>query len=91
MDLSIITEMLNKHGLGACLSLAIFSMMFWLVKNIIKDQREERISYHKIITNHMSHNTEALNRIVNKFEESTRLNREEHREILINLKKLNGK
>lgn len=97
MEISLM-KILAEHGLGACLAIAIFVMMFWLLKNIIKDQREERKSYHTMITTHVAHNTQALNGIMEKSKTQTTLMgdvfikiKDEHSEILRALRNFNGK
>ena len=89
---------LAEHGLGACLAIAIFLMMFWLLKNVIKDQREERKNYHTMITTHIAYNTQALNNIVDKVKTQSVLMKDvftkikdEHSEILRALRNFNGK
>ena len=87
----------HEFGLGAALALAIFSVMFWLVKNIMKDHRVERDNYQTVISNHLSATTEGMRKLTDRIGEhdhsqveASRYVREEHREILTALLKMNG-
>ena len=97
MDEFTLISILRDNGLGTALALAIFCVMFWLVKNIMKDHRAERDNYQEIIKNHLSANTEGMKKLTDKIgshdsvqQEANRYVRDENREILKALVKING-
>ena len=98
MENHLMMEVLREFGLGTCLALMVFGLMFWLVKNIMKDHRTERENYQTIISNHLSANTQGMKKLCDEIgsyykvqQETNRYIRDEHREILKSLTKLNGK
>ncbi len=93
-----IVTLLRDFGLGPALSISVFLLMVWLVKRIMKDHLEERKSYQVIISNHMSSTTVAMKKLTDEIgnqssvqQEANRYVRDEHREILKALMKINGK
>lgn len=98
MDEFSLVAILREFGLGAALALAIFGVMFWLVRNIMKDHRVERENYQIIIKNHLGATTEGMKKLTDSIgnhdkvqQETNRYVREEHREMLRALMKINGK
>jgi len=90
-------SVLKESGLSACLALAIFTVMFWLIKNIMKDHRDERKNYQTIISEHMVASAKSIDNLGDKLNEYSKVQREtctyvreEHREILKALMNLNG-
>lgn len=86
-EATLIKSLLN-FGLGVALSVGVFALCVWLVKHIIKTQKEERLRWSKIVENHINHNTEALTNVCNTLKSHSKncddahdYQKDEHKEI----------
>jgi hypothetical protein len=86
-EAALVKNLLN-FGLGVALSVGVFAVCVWMVKHIIKTQKEERLRWNNIIENHIHHNTEALTKVCNvlknhdtRCDEAHDYQKDEHKEI----------
>ena len=97
-EMSQLGALAANYGLGVALSVFIAGFLGWLLRFVLKEnaKREDRMA--GIIGNHLHSLTEAVNRMNesiekhdSKEEEVWRYQREEHREMIHLLERLNGK
>lgn len=62
-------EMISKYGFPIVYSVAVSGFLAWLIKYVIKEAAKEKKILQEIITNHVAHNTEAMNKLMERIEE----------------------
>ena len=97
-DMSQLGTLAANYGLGVALSVFIAGFLAWILRFVLKEnaKREDRLA--TIIENHLHALTESVNRLSQaiaerdrQMQEACRYQREEHREMVRLLEKLNGR
>ncbi len=97
-ETSQLGALVANYGLGVALSIFIAGFLGWLLRFVLKEnaKREDRLA--TIIENHLHALTESVNRLSQaiaerdrQMQEACRYQREEHREMIHLLERLNGK
>ncbi len=98
VSVSELIRMAASNGLGIVLSIIIAVGLGWLLRFVLREnaKREDRLA--TLIENHLHALTESVNRINQAItehgreeKEANRYQREEHREMIRFLDRLNGK
>ena len=87
-EVSLVKDVLLNWGLGIALSLGIFALCAYLVKQIIKTQEQERLRWIEMAENHIKHNSDIMSNLCagiqehkSKSDEAAKWNRTEHEQL----------
>lgn len=90
-------EAIRAIGLGAVLAIGSFGLLVYLIKHFLKSIDSERDRWMNIAENHIKNNAEVSSRLCNQIEslsksteDAHKYQRDEHKEMIKILSKLNG-
>lgn len=82
-------QMIERFGFPIAYSVVVSGFLGWLIKYVLTETAKEKKLLREIITNHVAHNTEAMNKLVQTLEGFQKnverahdYQREEHKEIM---------